>query len=248
LPFTGFDLTGKRALVCGGGRGLGFEIAKALAEAGGLVTINTKTEQSGRAAVAAIGQGSASAPGDIADPAAIERLFEALGSLDILVNAVGVRDRRPLDAFTLTEIEAHLRTNLVAAFDMSRRAAALMAHRGGGRIIHIASIAGPIARSGDAAYTMAKAGMVGLIHALAAELGPAGITVNGIAPGYFATESNAAMKADPATQDWLTKRASLGRWGKPSEIAGAAVFLASPAASYVTGTVIAVDGGYLSHF
>ncbi|MGH7091168.1 MAG: SDR family oxidoreductase, partial [Stellaceae bacterium] len=112
----------------------------------------------------------------------------------------------------------------------------------------VTSIAGPIARAGDAAYTAAKAGLAGLMRALAVEYGRRGITSNAIAPGYFATEANRAMLADPATTEYLDRRCPLGRWGAPDEIAGAAVFLASDAASYVNGHVLTVDGGLSASF
>lgn len=165
---------------------------------------------------------------------------------------MGQRDRRSLDDFALDDIRRLLDVNLVAPLDLARRAAKLMPEaneaRAGGRIINITSIAGPIARAGDVAYTTAKGGLDALTRALAAELGPRGITVNAVAPGYFATEANADMVADAGVADWLFKRTSLGRWGQPSEIGGAVVFLASAAASYITGQTLAVDGGYLAHF
>lgn len=201
-------------------------------------------------AVARIGSGAIAAPFDITAPDAEVHVaaIAARHGLDILVNNVGQRDRRALFDFALDDVRALAETNLIAPFGIARAAARPMVAKGGGRIINITSIAGPISNTGDAAYTMAKGGLAALTRALAAELGVHGITVNGIAPGFFATEANQAMVDDPGVTDWLARRTSLGRWGRPEEIAGAAVFLASDAASYVTGHIIAVDGGYLAHF
>ncbi|MFZ5522406.1 MAG: SDR family oxidoreductase [Pseudomonadota bacterium] len=251
-----FNLSGRHALVTGSARGLGWAIAEGLAQAGATVWLNGRDAAAlavaaDRLRVAQPGAGVHTLAFDITDAAALAQALDrivAAGGLHILVNNVGQRDRRPLDAFSLDDVRRLLDVNVVAAFELARQAARRMAQPGAGRIVNITSIAGPISRAGDAVYTTAKGALDAMTRALAAELGPRGITVNAVAPGYFATEANADMVADGGVADWLARRTSLGRWGDPREIAGAVVFLASEAASYVTGQTLAVDGGYLAHF
>jgi gluconate 5-dehydrogenase len=244
---------GKIALVTGASRGLGFEIAHGLGRAGCHVVLHGRDRASLDAAVRDFATDGLSATAfavDLEDEISLARELSGLVLLhpriDILVNNAGARDRRPLEQIDRGMFRRLLEVNLVAPHDLVRRIVPHMP--AGGRIINITSIAGPIARSGDAAYTAAKGGLAALTHALAAELGARGITVNAVAPGYFATDTNRNMVDDPETAAHLARRTSLGRWGEPKEIAGAVVFLSSPEASYITGTTIAVDGGYLVHF
>ncbi len=243
------SLEGRIALVTGAARGLGFAIAQRLARAGASVWLNGRDRAALGDAADRIGGDARVLAFDIGDDYATAVAFETLAEdgLDILVNNVGQRDRRSLAQLRREDMAAMLATNLVAPFDLARRAVPMMEARGYGRIVNITSIAAEIAR-GDILYTASKGGLAALTRAFAAELGGTGITVNAVAPGYFATEANEEMSTDPGIAQHLERRTSLGRWGDPGEIGGAVAFLASPEASYITGHTLAVDGGYLTHF
>lgn len=245
-----FSLAGKVALITGGGRGLGFAMAQGLAEAGARVFLNGRDAAAlGRAAaiLQKAGLNAQSIAFDITDTTASKRSFEKLlhetGRLDILVNNVGQRDRRALEALQPEDFAKLLQVDLVAAFALCRLAAPSMKTNNWGRIINVTSITAGLARTGDPGYAAAKAGLEALTRALAADLGPHGITCNAISPGFFATETNKPMLDNPAVGPTYARRVPLGRWGRPAEIAGAAVFLASDAASYVNGHTLIVDGG-----
>jgi gluconate 5-dehydrogenase len=254
LPYLEkFSLAGKVALVTGAGRGLGFEIAKAMAGAGAHVVVNGRDKARLALAVAAITDdgGSASAAAcDVADADALRAALSLIegryGHLDIVVGNVGQRDRRRLAECGDDDIRTLIDVDLVASLILAREAARLMLPRGAGRLIFVTSIVSGRSSGRDATYAAAKAGLAGMMHALAVEYGPQGITVNGISPGFFATETNAGLSEDPARSAFFEQRTPLRRWGKPEEIGGAAVFLASAAASFVNGHILVIDGGTTS--
>ena len=241
------ELKNKNVLVTGSNRGTGQIIAESFVREGANVFYHHMQEPT-----EGLTEDGIHTWGDITTDAGADQVLhqvkDEVDQLDILVNNVGIRDRRFIDAFELDDVRTLLESHLIAAFDLARRAARQMKEKGQGRIINVTSIAGSMAREGDAAYSAAKAGLTGLMRAQAAEYGAHGITANAIAPGYIATETNAEMIEDEKTLAFLKSRTSLGRWGKPEEIGPAAVFLASDAASYVTGHVLTIDGGLSAHF
>jgi len=247
-----FSLAGRVALITGASQGLGFAIAQAYAASGARVIVNGRDPGRVELAVRRLQeQGLRASPlvldiGDLqAQQAAFEQVCETAGAPDILVNNVGIRIRKALADISLDEICELIRVDLVAATHLSKLAAARMVADGAqGRIITLTSIADRVARPGDAVYPIAKHGLAGLVKALAVEYGPHAITSNGIAPGTFATETNAELASDPVRGPAVVGRNPLGRWGLPGEITGAAVFLASDAASYVNGHILVVDGGF----
>jgi gluconate 5-dehydrogenase len=242
-----FDLSGRLALVTGSSRGIGWAIAQGLAAAGARVLLHGRDPKALAARAAELSADAASLAFDVTDPAAARQAFEQIatqyGRLDILVNNAGIIPRKPLLETTDADWQAVIEANLSAYFRLAREAARLMVPAGRGRIIMVSSIMGLLARPTIPGYVTAKAGLHGMTRALAVELAPHGITVNALAPGFVPTDATATLHADAKFNEWIAGRAPMGRWCEPSELAGPSVFLASDAASYVTGHVLVVDGG-----
>ncbi len=250
-PSHPFDLEGGLALVTGSGSGLGFAIARGLARAGARVALNGRNRGKLEAAAAALeaeGITPHVEPFDVTDAVAVDEgvaaIVRALGPIDILVNNAAVNRRQPLEQFSLADWRALQAANLDGAFLVTRALLPAMKARRRGKIVNICSLASDLGRPNIVAYAASKGGLRMMTRALAVELAPHNVQVNGIAPGFFKTEMNAPLISDPEFSAWVERRTPAGRWGEPAEVAGAAVFLASRAADYVTGHLLYVDGGF----
>jgi NAD(P)-dependent dehydrogenase (short-subunit alcohol dehydrogenase family) len=247
-----FRLDGKVALVTGGARGLGKTMATALAHAGAGVAVAARSlgpcEETAKEIGDLTGRKCAAFPVDVTVAADVDRLVanveEAFGHIDILINNAGNNIRGAVDQLTEADWDSVLDTNLKGPFLCSRAIGPKMVKRGWGRIINLGSILSVIALPGRAPYASAKAGVLNLSRVLALEWAGTGVTVNTICPGPFATEMNRTLLEDPVKYQEFIKQIPMGRWGELEELEGAAVFLASDASSFVTGSAVFVDGGW----
>ena len=253
-PRSPFDLTGRTALITGSTRGIGLAIAQGLGAAGARVVVNSRQQDAVDTAVAALQTQGITALGaafDVADEASVIAAFRRFDDqgleIDILVNNAGIQHRQPMLELALADWQRVIDTNLTAAFLVGREAARRMVQRGrGGKIINIGSLTSEAARATVAPYTVAKGGIKMLSRAMAAEWARFDIQANSIGPGYILTDMNQALVDNPEFDAWVKASNPAQRWGRPDELAGTAVYLASSASDYVNGQIIYVDGGWLS--
>jgi gluconate 5-dehydrogenase len=245
-----FDISGRVALVTGSSAGIGLALAKGLAEAGATVVVNGRDAakvEAARAELSAVGLKAHAMPFDVTDPAgaeaAVGRIEREVGPVAILVNNAGIQRRMPLDEFPEETWRELMTTNLDSVFYVAKAVARRMIPRKAGAIVNICSVQSELGRPNIAPYTASKGAVKMLTKGMAIDWGKHGIRVNGLGPGYFRTELNKALVADEKFSGWLTGRTPLGRWGEVDELVGACLFLVSPAASFVTGHVLYVDGG-----
>ncbi len=246
-----FDLSGKVALVTGASGGLGAAIAIALAEAGADVAVhgNSRTPTAAHDAIEAAGRRAMNLVGDLRDRAftdtMVPRIIESLGRFDILINNAGAIRRAPAAEYSDADWDHLIEVNLTSVFRLARAAGAHFLTQGSGKIVNIASLLSFQGGLTVTAYTAAKGGVAQITKGLSNEWAGRGINVNAIAPGYMVTDNTAALRADPVRSRQILERIPAGRWGDPSDLGGAAVFLASGASDYVNGHVLVVDGGWL---
>lgn len=242
-----FDISGRRAIVTGASRGLGYGMAQALGEAGAKLAIISSSE---RVFSAADELGAHAVRADLGDMRQLERGFgealTALGGVDILVNCAGMTRRHPCEEFPLEDWQRVLDVNLTATFRLCQLAGREMLKTGYGKIINVASMLSFFGGWTVPAYAASKGGVAQLTKALSDEWAGRGICVNAIAPGYMATEINTSLREDPVRNQEILMRIPAGRWGTADDMKGITVFLSSHASDYVSGAIIAVDGGYLA--
>jgi NAD(P)-dependent dehydrogenase (short-subunit alcohol dehydrogenase family) len=247
-----FRLDGKVALVTGGSKGLGLTMATALAEAGADVALSGRTvatcNDSAAALASATGRRAKGFAADVTSASDIDRLVKevegSLGPIDILINNAGVNIRGTVDQLNEADWDSVIDTNLKGPFLVARAIGPGMVKRGWGRVLNLGSILGSVALPGRAPYASSKAGIINLTRVMALEWAGTGVTANAICPGPFATEMNLPLLNDPVKYQEFVKKIPMGRWGELDEIAGAAVFLCSPASSFITGSAVYVDGGW----
>jgi gluconate 5-dehydrogenase len=245
-----FDLSGRRALVTGSNQGIGFALAKGLAEHGAQVVLNGRSKDKVDEAVGLLRKAGHRADGSVFDvtngeavKTAIDSIEAEIGTIDILINNAGMQFRTPLEDFPHDKWEELLRTNVSSVFYVGQAVARHMIKRGKGKIINIASVQSELARPSIAPYTATKGAVRNLTKGMCTDWAKYGLQVNAIAPGYFKTPLNQALMDNPEFTGWLEKRTPAGRWGDVDELVGAAVFLASDASSFVNGLMLHVDGG-----
>ncbi|MFG1173298.1 gluconate 5-dehydrogenase [Erwiniaceae bacterium CAU 1747] len=245
-----FSLADKRVLITGSGRGIGFLMAKGLAEAGAEVIVNATTQPGADKAAAALQQQGFKAHAVAFDVtqsaavnAAVEKIESEIGPIDVLVNNAGIQRRRPFLEFPEQDWNDVIAVNQTAVFLVSQAVARQMVTRKQGKIINIGSMQSELGRDTITPYAASKGAVTMLTRGMCVELARHNIQVNGIAPGYFKTEMTQALADDEAFTSWLCKRTPAARWGNPEELIGAAVFLASKASDFVNGHLLFVDGG-----
>lgn len=249
-----FDVSGRLALVSGSSRGIGLALSRGLAEAGATVVLNGRDaahlEHVRGDLARSTGADVRAQAFDVTSAAAVDEAVTAIesevGPIDIVVNNAGRQIRGPVLDYADADWDLLLATNVTSAFLLSRAVGARMADRGHGKIVNICSLQSEVSRPGIAPYAATKGALKMLTRGLCADLGPAGIQVNGIGPGYIETELTAPLVADEQFTGWLERRTPAGRWGRPEDLVGALLFLASAASDFVNGQIVYVDGGVLS--
>ena len=247
-----FDLHGKRALVTGSSQGIGFSIATAIAQAGATVIINGRDAGKLKSAATNLRQAGykiEEAAFDVTSVLDVQKSIdqiESIGPIDILFNNAGMQFRAPLEDFPFEKFQEIFRVNVESVFLVGQAVACYMIKRGCGKIINITSVQSELGRPTIAPYTATKGAVKMLTKGMCADWAKHGIQVNAIGPGYFKTPLNKALVENPEFSGWLEKRTPAGRWGDVEELAGAAIFLASDASSFINGHILYVDGGITS--